>query len=151
MSISNPFNISPGSRVTLHFSLTLVDGTEAVSTFGEEPLAFTMGDGTLRDGMELALYGLKSGDQQTLTLEPEQAYGFHDAELVHQIKRRHFPDHISLQEGQIIAFTLPNGEETAGAIIELDEEEALVDFNHPLAGKEVVFKVEVLEVAPATQ
>ena len=150
MSMTNPLEIVPGSRVTLHFSLALEDGTEAVSTFGEDPLEFTMGDGTLRPGMELALYGLKSGDRQTLTLEPEQAYGYHDEEKIHDIDREQFPNGISLEAGQIIGFTMPNGDETAGMIIELDENEVVVDFNHPLAGKEVVFEVEVLEVAPAT-
>ena len=150
MSMENPLEIVPGSRVIMHFSLALEDGTEAVSTFEDEPLEFTMGDGTLQPGMELALYGLKSGDQQTLTLEPHQAYGYHDEEMIHNIEREQFPTDIELESGQIIGFTMPNGDETAGMIIEVDPQEVVVDFNHPLAGKDVVFKVEVLEVSPAS-
>ncbi|OGT88291.1 MAG: hypothetical protein A2514_01235 [Gammaproteobacteria bacterium RIFOXYD12_FULL_61_37] len=148
MSLENPVEIVPGSRIILHFSLSLPDGTEAVSTFHDEPLACTLGDGTLRPGMELALYGLKSGDTQTLTLEPEQAYGLHDDDLVHQVNRSLFPDSLSLTEGQIIAFSLPDGQGTLGAVLELDDGLVTMDFNHPLAGRQVVFRVEVVEVAP---
>ncbi|MBU0499227.1 MAG: FKBP-type peptidyl-prolyl cis-trans isomerase [Gammaproteobacteria bacterium] len=149
MSLENPVEIVPGSRVILHFALSLSDGTEVVSTFSDEPLTCTLGDGTLRPGMELALYGLKSGDTQSLTLEPEQAYGLHDSSLIHQVERGLFPDSLLPAEGQIISFSLPNGQETLGAVLELEENSLTIDFNHPLAGRQVVFRVEILEVAPA--
>ena len=152
MSLTNPLEIAPGSHVTLHLSLASTDGLEAISTFGQEPLEFAMGDGTLQPGLEIALYGLKSGDKQTLTLEPEQAYGLHDDELIYAIDQEEFPDKSMLKEGQVISFSLPNGEETLGTIVEMDDDEITVDFNHPLAGHSVVFSVEVIEVAPsATQ
>ena len=72
--------IGIASTVTLHLSLTLEDGTVAESTFGEEPLTFTMGDGTLVHGLELALYGLRPGDTQRLELYPEQHFGLRDPE-----------------------------------------------------------------------
>ena len=67
--------ITVGSRVTLHFALRLSDGWVAESSFDGEPVSFVMGDGTLDKGLELALYGLKTGDRQTLTLMPGQAFG----------------------------------------------------------------------------
>ena len=135
-----------GSTVTLHVSLSLEDGTEAVSTFDEEPMTFTMGDGTLQAGMELALYGLKANDEQTLTLTPEQAYGFSDEELISELPLDAFDPANPPQEGQIIAFSMPNGEETPGAILQVNENSAKVDFNHPLAGRDVVFRVKILSV-----
>ena len=138
--------IMPGSQVTLHFRMTLPDGTEALSTFGEEPLTFAMGDGTFSGGFALSLYGLKAGDTQTLTLDPEQAFGFRDEALVHDMPRSDFPADMELEEGQIMGFTTPTGDEAAGAIMAVGEDTVTVDFNHPMAGKDVIFHVEILEV-----
>lgn len=136
----------PGSRVKLHFSLSLEDGTEALSTFGEEPLECVLGDGTLRQGMEMTLYGMKAGEEACITLTPEQGWGPRDPALVHNLPRSRFPADMSLEPGQIIAFDSAGGEELAGAILSLDGEQVEVDFNHPLAGRQVVFRVKLLEV-----
>ncbi|MCB1788775.1 MAG: FKBP-type peptidyl-prolyl cis-trans isomerase, partial [Gammaproteobacteria bacterium] len=99
--MSEPGQIVPGSRVTLHLSILLEDGTEAISTFGEEPLSVTMGDGTLQPGLELAIYGLAAGDQQTLNLLPEQAYGLRDLALIQQMPRTDFGAEFTPEPGQI--------------------------------------------------
>jgi len=148
MTTTFPFPIGPGVRVRMHFALSLTDGTVAYSSFSEEPLEFEWGDGTLRPGLELAVLGLKAGDEQTLTLLPEQAYGLHDAALVHDMPRSDFPDLVEPKVGQLIAFESPTGEETAGAILAVDADSVRVDFNHPLAGREVVFRVKILSVVP---
>ena len=144
--MSEAREIVPGSAVTLHFSLALTDGTEAISTFDEEPLSFYLGDRTFQPSMELALYGLKAGDEQTLTLTPAQAYGEHDPSLVQQMPLSDFSDELQPEPEQIISFALPSGEETMGVVREVGQTHATVDFNHPLAGHEVVFRVKVLEV-----
>jgi FKBP-type peptidyl-prolyl cis-trans isomerase SlpA len=138
--------IVPGSAVTLHFSLSLPDGTEAISTFDEEPLSFNVGDKTFQPSMELALYGLKAGDEQTLTLTAAQAYGEPDPALVQQMPLSDFSSDLKPEPDQIISFALPSGEETMGVVREVGETHATVDFNHPLAGHEVVFRVKILEV-----
>ena len=137
--------IVPGSAVTLHFSLSLPDGTEAISTFGEQPLSFQIGDKTFQPTMELALYGLKAGDEQTLTLTPEQAYGEPEPGLIHRLPRTDFGD-LQPEVGQIMSFAMGETGETMGVIREIDGEEVVVDFNHPLAGHEVVFRVKILDV-----
>ncbi len=137
--------IVPGSAVTLHFSLSLPDGTEAISTFDEEPLSFEMGDETFQPAMELALYGLKAGGEQTLTLTPEQAYGQPEPGLVQHLPRADFGG-LEPEVGQIMSFTMGESGETMGVIREIDADEVVVDFNHPLAGHEVVFRVKILEV-----
>ncbi len=142
--------IVPGSEVTLHFSLTTSDGFEAVSTFEEEPETIVMGDGTLSEGLELALYGLKPGDRQTLTLTQDQAFGPRDDSAVQLIPRGDFPSDSELEAGQIFAFSTPEDDEVAGTILEIQGDEVTVDFNHPLAGMEVVFSVEILEVKGST-
>jgi FKBP-type peptidyl-prolyl cis-trans isomerase SlpA len=138
--------IRPQSRVVMHFSLTLEDGTIAESTFDSDPLEFVMGDGTLIEGLELALYGLKPGDHQRLTMQPQDAFGFPDPENVHIMPRSEFTADMEIEPGLIIGFTTPSGEEIPGAVLEVHDDEVKVDFNHPLAGHELVFDVEILEV-----
>ncbi len=138
--------IAPGSEVTLHLSLSTTSGLEALSTFGQEPETFVMGDGTLAEGLELALYGLKPGDTQTLTLTADQAFGQWDKSRIQQLPHSNFPPTQELEPGLVMGFSLPDGGELAGTILKVDENEVTVDFNHPLAGREVVFRVEILEV-----
>ncbi len=138
--------IIPGSRVCMHFSLSLPDGSEAVSTFGEEPMEFTMGDGTLSEGLELALYGLRPGEDQTLRLNGNEVYGPRDAKNIQQVSLDRFPKGLAPEPGLIIAFTTPDGDEVPAAILEVNDNEAQVDFNHPLAGREVVFRTHILVV-----
>jgi FKBP-type peptidyl-prolyl cis-trans isomerase SlpA len=143
------YSVNVGSTVTLHLAMTLEDGSVAETTFGEEPLTFTMGDGTLVHGLELALYGLRPGDTQRLALYPEQAFGLRDPARIHRLPRAGFPADIDLTPGNIIAFDMPEGEEIAGTLLSLDEQTVEVDLNHPLAGRRIVFDVEILDVTPA--
>jgi len=138
--------IQPGSEVVMHFSITLEDGTVADSTEGEEPLQFVMGDQTLIEGLELALYGLKVGDKQSLKIEPENAYGYPDPENIHAMQREDFPDDMEIKKGIIVGFATPAGDEFPGTVIEVDEKQVMVDFNHPIAGHEIVFDVEILGI-----
>jgi len=135
--------------VTLHLSLALEDGTVAESTFDGEPLVFTMGEGVLDHGLELALYGLARGDKQRLTLDPGQAFGQYDPDRVHTLARDAFAADLTLEPGVIIGFETAAGEELAGAILELDKQTVKVDFNHPLAGRTIIYDVEILDVIPA--
>ena len=140
------YPISPGSTVTLHLSLTLQDGTVAETTFDDEPLTLTMGDGSLAAGLELGLYGLRPGNTQRLELYPEQAFGLHDPEKVHQLPRADFDAKLVLEPGSIIGFDAPGGEELSGTILAVDDATVEVDFNHPLAGRVVIFDVEIIDV-----
>ena len=143
------FPINVASTVTLHLSLTLEDGRVAESTFDDEPLTFTMGDGTLVRGLELGLYGLQPGDRQRLALHPEQAFGLHDPGKVHRLPRADFGAGIEPEPGLIVGFDTPAGEEIPGTVLSLDADSVVVDFNHPLAGRNVIFDVEILDVVPA--
>ena len=141
-----PETIQPGSEVVMHFSITLEDGTVADSTEGEEPLQFVMGDQTLIEGLELALYGLKVGDKQSLIIDPENAYGYPDPENIHAMQRDEFPEDMEIKKGVIIAFAMPDEDEFPGTITEVDDKQVTVDFNHPIAGHEITFDVEILEI-----
>ncbi len=140
--------IGPGSQVTMYFTLTLKDGTVADRTLEGEPMTFIMGDGTLIEGLEMVLYGLKVGDKQCIAIEPRDTFGFPDEESVHTLPRSEFAADLPLEEGVIIGFSTPSGEEVPGTIREVRDEEVLVDFNHPLAGHEVIFDVEIVDIKP---
>lgn len=144
----HPSQIQPGSRVKLHVSIALAEGTVAENTFDDEPLEFTVGDGTLINTLEIAIYGMRKGDRQTLRLWPEQAFGERDPDHVHVLPRDQFPGEMKLEPGVIVGFTTPDGEEVPGSVIEVADAGVKVDFNHPLAGHAIVFECEVLDVQP---
>lgn len=142
----NDKTINVGSEVLMHFSLSLKDGTLADGSIEDEPLSFKMGDGTLIEGLEMVLYGLKKGDTQTLEIEPRDSFGFPDDENIHEMSRDEFATELEIKEGVIISFSTPSGDEIPGTIINVGEEIVKVDFNHPLAGHTVQFFVEILDV-----
>jgi FKBP-type peptidyl-prolyl cis-trans isomerase SlpA len=146
--MTEELTIQPGSEVTMHCSITLEDGTVAESTLKDEPLHFTLGDGTLIQGLELAIYGLKAGDKQSLKIDPEYAFGPRDDEGIRVQPRSDFPEDMNLEVGQIIEFETHTGEFILGAVMELEEDNVTMDFNHPLAGHEIQFDVEILDVKP---
>ncbi len=138
--------IGPGSRVVLEYSITLADGTIADTTRDDEPLAFTVGDGTLVEGLEQLLYGLSAGDSHTLEVTPEQAFGQPDPSNTQRIPLADFGPELTVEEGVIIGFTLPNGDEVPGTVRHVGGEHVEVDFNHPLAGHHLKLEVEVISV-----
>ena len=140
--------ITYGAKVTLNFSLTLSDGTVAFSTYDDEPISFVLGDGSLEKTLELAILGLRSGENQTLTLDPGQAFGMPDPESIISMPRSQFPDDMQVEPGTIIEFTREDGEEVPGTILHADKEKVSVDFNHPFAGHTLEFTVDVLDVEP---
>lgn len=150
MSDMDPYlTVQPGSEVVIHCAITLEDGTVVESSFGDEPLRFTMGDGTLFRNLELALYDRRVGTRETLKIDPEYAFGRRDESAVVVQSRNEFPSGMEIEEGHIIAFTGPEGEEVLGAIRAIDGDKVAVDYNHPLAGHQITFEYEILEIKPA--
>ncbi len=138
--------IVPGSRVRMHFTLRLDDGTEVESSRNGEPVEFEIGDGALIQGLERALFGLKAGDKQTLRISPAEGYGERDPAHVHTLKREVFDADINLEPGLVMGFELPDGEYLHGTVQSFDVSEVQVDFNHPLAGRDIIFEVDILSV-----
>ncbi|GAB4292540.1 MAG: FKBP-type peptidyl-prolyl cis-trans isomerase [Thiohalomonadaceae bacterium] len=138
--------ITRGSHVRLHYTITLEDGTEADSSRGGEPLEFVLGDGTMLEKLEEFLLGMRAGQRAAYSVSPEQGFGYPDTEAVHVMPRNDFPAEMELAPGVIIAFTTPAGDEVPGTVTALDETQVTVDFNHPLAGHTLNFDVEILAV-----
>lgn len=138
--------IDKGCEVTMHFTLSLPDGSVADSSRDDDPITFILGEGEMAEGLELALYGLTAGDKQTLTIGPREGFGFHNPEFVHVMPHDKFDPEITLEPGLVIEFTTADEELVPGVLLEVEEESVTVDFNHPLADKEIVFDVEILAV-----
>lgn len=140
-------HIGPGTRVTLHFSLALADGTVVDSNFDSEPAVFEVGDGNLLPAFEEALFGLEAGEESTFEIPPESAFGEHHEDNIKRLKKTDFPDEITLEEGLVLAFTNANSE-IPGVVVAVEGDWVTVDFNHPLSGRELTFSVAILEVEP---
>ncbi len=141
--------IGPGTTVTLHFSLRLKDGHEIDSNFGKDPATFTVGDGNLLPGFEKALFGLKPGDKQALTISPEDGFGQHNPSNMQEMPRDQFGPDIELEEGLMLSFADAQKAELPGVVREFDDKRVVIDFNHPLAGRDILFDVAILNVEPA--
>lgn len=138
--------ITQTSLVLLHYSLALTDGTIIETSFDDEPLNINMYDSVLPEGMMLALIGLKAGDKQTLTLTPEQCFGFRDEDNIHDMPLSDFTSELKPEIGLTFNFGTPDGEDLPGTILAIKSDTVEVDFNHPLAGLSLVFSVNILEV-----
>ncbi|MBT6781035.1 MAG: peptidylprolyl isomerase [Porticoccaceae bacterium] len=138
--------IETGMSVTLHFSLVLEDGHIIDSNFESEPATFSVGDGNLLPGFESTLMGLVNGDEREFTIPPEQAFGQHNPQNVQAVERGNF-DQEELELGAMFSFQNGDGE-LPGVIVDVDDNEVMIDFNHPLAGKNIIFQVKIIDIAP---
>ena len=135
------------SLVTLHYRLALADDTELVSTFGSNPATLQLGSGELAPMLERWLVGLEAGgERHVFLLEPEQGFGPHNPKLMQRFARSDLPGAAELREMTLLEFKAPNGAAYTGLVRELGDETALIDFNHPLAGKSIRFEVEVIGI-----
>lgn len=144
--MSEDEGITPGSKVKMHYALAVEDGSVIDSSFDGAPIDFTVGDGTMIEGLEMALMGLQAGDDQSVSIPPQVGFGQPDAEAIQTMALDEFPKDMAPEAGQIIAFNMPNGDEVPGTVLAVTDANVEVDFNHPLAGHEVIFTVKVLEV-----
>ncbi len=138
--------INMHSLVLMHYSITLPDGNVIESSFDAEPIEIIMGHDDLTEGMELAIFGLEEGDKQTLTLTPEQGFGFRDDDNINEMPISDFPEDLTPEPGLAFSFEPPEGDEIPGIVLSVKGDKVEVDFNHPLAGQELIFTVEILGV-----
>ena len=137
--------IQPDSLVTLHYRITLDNGQPLISTFEGTPATLQLGNGELLPSLETLLVGLEADSERAFELEAEQAFGAWRQELVERVQRRHMPDE-KIEAMSIMEFTAPDGSRYSGLVREIDDESALIDFNHPLAGKRIRFEVRVVGI-----
>ncbi|MDW6003134.1 FKBP-type peptidyl-prolyl cis-trans isomerase [Vibrio mangrovi] len=147
MNTAKEKSIQQDAAVTFHFTIKLKDGSVADSTHQMgKPAKLVIGDGSLSDNFEQCLLGLQAGDQRTIELKAEDAFGLPNPDNIHYMDRTKFAGEVQLEVGVIMAFSGPDGAEIPGIITAIEGESVTVDFNHPLAGQDVIFDVEILAV-----
>ncbi|MBL4682773.1 MAG: peptidylprolyl isomerase [Pseudomonadales bacterium] len=137
--------IGPGTKVFLTFSLSLVTG-EKIDSTGTTPAEFTVGDGKLLPGFEKALFGMVAGANNSLNIPAEAAFGMPQEDNRQRIKRSQFQSNMALAEGLMMSFADAQNAELPGVITAVSDDYVDVDFNHPLAGKDLIFDVEIMSV-----
>ena len=140
--------IGEGTRVTLHFSVALLDGSVVDSTKDKDPAVFVVGDGNLLPGFERALFGLRAGDRRSIYLQAEQAFGERNEQNVQRMPKDRF-EAMDLNKGVVVSFTDPGGGELPGVVKDIGDNYVMIDFNHPLAGTDLTFEVEIINVVDA--
>ena len=136
--------IKEGSKAKFDYTLT-VDGKVADTSSGRGPLEYTHGAGMIIPGLEKELAGRNVGDKKTVTVKPEEGYGLVREDAIKRVPKEAVSNAEELKVGDMVGAS--NGEHTFRAIVkEIGEKEITLDFNHPLAGKELVFEVEIKEI-----
>lgn len=144
----NTLLIGPDTRVTLFFSLTLADGQPVDSNFGAQPAQYVPGDGSLLPAFDACLAGLAAGARERFTIPAADAFGVRREENLKRVPRARFPQDVALVPGLVLSFAAAEGGELPGVIHRLLGDMVEVDFNHPLAGRDIVFDVEIVAVEP---
>jgi FKBP-type peptidyl-prolyl cis-trans isomerases 2 len=137
----------PGNTVHFHYTGTLADGSVFDSSEGREPLSFTLGSGQIIPGLDAAIAGMAVGEQKTVTIPAAEAYGAHDPNGLQTIPRSAIPEHVPTTPGTALQMQTPDGRAIPVVVVAADDEGVTLDANHPLAGKDLTFAVQIVAVA----
>lgn len=135
-----------GDVVQVDYTGKLADGTVFDSSVERGPLEFTLGAGQVIPGFEKAVLGMKVGEQKTVTIPADEAYGPYRDEQVVELPREKLPSDVTPEVGQQLVMRQPDGSEIVVVITELSDETVTIDANHPLAGKDLTFEIELVKI-----
>jgi len=136
--------------ITLDYKL-IVEDELLESTEDGEPILFIQGIGQIIPGLENTLYGMEVGDQKTVVIQPEDAYGEYDPESLQEAKKEEFSEEVPLDVGTFLDLEDDEGDVLSAQIIAAEEDTITLDFNHPLAGKTLTFEITVTDLRPASE
>lgn len=135
-----------GDSVKIHYTGTLDDGTQFDSSAGREPLAFELGSGQVIPGFEKAVEGMAVGDNKSVNIPPEDAYGPHNEQMVQEVPRSALPDDLTPEVGMGLQAQGPDGQVANLVVTSVQDDSITVDGNHPLAGKALNFAIELVSI-----
>ena len=138
--------IKEGDTVKVHYTGTIADGTVFDTSKEREPLEFTLGEGKLIPGFEKAVVGMKVGDTSKVTIPSDEAYGEKREDMVIDVDKGQIPPDIKPEVGQQLQVQQKDGGAIPVVITEITDETVQLDANHPLAGQDLTFEIEVVEV-----
>ncbi len=138
---------SSGDTVKIHYTGTLEDGSVFDSSRGREPIEFTIGEGQVIAGFEQAVVGMSPGDSKTATIPAAEAYGPRHDEMMMQVERDRLPDDLDPEVGMRLRIDRGEGQDMVVNVTEVTDSHVTIDANHPLAGKDLTFELELVEIA----
>ncbi len=139
--------VKSGDTVAIHYTGTLQDGTTFDSSNGREPLEFVVGSGQIIPGLDVALPGMEVGEKKVVEIPSDQAYGPLNPEMRQSVPRDGIPADIPLEIGTQLQMQTPDGQALPVTVMEVDDATVTLDANHPLAGKDLKFDIEVVKIA----
>jgi peptidylprolyl isomerase len=135
--------VKKGDKVKVHYTGTLEDGTVFDTSEGGDPLEFEVGSGQIIEGFEKGVLGMEKGEEKSFTVPPEDAYGPHRKELVGKLPRKQV-EGFDVKVGSVLQLETKDGEVFEANVTKVEEDGITVDLNHPLAGKALNFKVQLV-------
>lgn len=135
-----------GDTVKVHYTGKLDAGQVFDSSANRDPLKFTLGEGQVIPGFEEPIVGMNPGDSKTVNIPAERAYGPHRDEMVVVVGREHFPEDIKPEIGDQLQMRHASGQPVVVTVTEIDGESVTLDANHPLAGKDLTFDIDLVEI-----
>ncbi len=135
-----------GDTVQVHYTGSLSDGSVFDSSDGRSPLEFSVGSGQVIPGFDKAVTGMTIGEKKTFTIPANEAYGAHDPRMVQDVPRTELPPDMTLEIGMQLSASSPDGRELRLVITELSDEVVRLDANHPLAGEDLTFAIELVAI-----
>lgn len=144
--INKMAQVKAGDVVRVHYTGTLLSGDQFDSSAGREPLEFTVGAGQMIKGFDAAMPGMAVGEKKIINIPAADAYGEVNEDAIIQFPKEQVPADMLLQPGMQLTLSDPNGNPVPVIVVEVQEEIVILDANHFLAGKELVFDVELVEI-----
>ena len=138
--------IKNGDTVKVHYTGSLDNGTVFDSSESREPIEFTVGSAQLIKGFDQGVLGMKKGEEKTIHIKAADAYGEHNSQLIRRVPKTALPQDREPQVGMVIGLVRSDGVQAEARIIEVTKEDIAIDMNHPLAGKDLNFKIKIIEV-----
>jgi FKBP-type peptidyl-prolyl cis-trans isomerase 2 len=135
-----------GSTVKVHYTGKLEDGTIFDSSKERAPLEFTIGEGTVIPGFEAAVIGMQTGESKSATVPPEDAYGERRSDRLLTVDLEQLPDDLDPEVGQQLELKQPDGRKVPVTVARVSDSHVTLDANHPLAGRELAFEMELVEI-----
>ena len=141
--------VKNGDKVKVHYHGRLVNGETFDSSEGRQPLEFEVGSGMVIKGFDEGVTGMKVGEKKTINIPAENAYGEKNADMIIDYPKAQFPEHIDLEVGTPLVMSSASGQQFQVKIAEVKDDVVILDANHPLAGEELIFDLELVEIVGA--
>ncbi|GAB6887117.1 peptidylprolyl isomerase [Desulfothermus okinawensis JCM 13304] len=138
-----------GDKVKVHYKGFLEDGTVFDSSFDHDPLEFTIGNGEIIPGFENAVVGMGVGETKVVDVAPEDGYGEYNEMAKLEVPRKNLPEHINPEIGMMLQLTTPQNTQVLVRVTDMDDTNVVLDANHPLAGKNLKFEIQLVDLVAA--